>query len=61
MDMNDAEKKIMREHFLYWKGREDKGDVLLFGPVTRLVPMAWASSRRTMKRVHVPLRRAIRR
>jgi uncharacterized protein len=33
LDMNDAEKKIMQEHFLYWKGRQDNGDVLVFGPV----------------------------
>ena len=33
MDMNDAEKKMMQEHFLYWKGCQDKGDVLVFGPV----------------------------
>ena len=32
-DMNDAEKAMMQEHFLYWKGRQDKGDVLVFGPV----------------------------
>ena len=33
MDMNDAEKKLMQEHSLYWKGRQDKGEVLVFGPV----------------------------
>lgn len=33
MDMNDAEKKMMQEHFLYWKDRQAKGDVLVFGPV----------------------------
>src|SRR5437016_1968619 len=33
MDMNEAEKKIMQEHFLYWKGRQYKGEVLVFGPV----------------------------
>ena len=33
MDMNDAEKKMMQEHFLYWKGCQDKGEVVVFGPV----------------------------
>ena len=33
MDMNDAEKKMMQEHFLYWKGRQDRGEVVVFGPV----------------------------
>ena len=33
MDMNDAEKKLMHEHFLYWKARQDQGEVLVFGPV----------------------------
>ena len=33
MDMNEAEKTMMQEHFLYWKGRQDKGEVLVFGPV----------------------------
>jgi uncharacterized protein YciI len=33
MDMNDAEKKMMQEHFLYWKGRQEKGEVVVFGPV----------------------------
>ena len=33
MDMDDAEKKMMHEHFLYWKGRQDAGDVVVFGPV----------------------------
>ncbi|HET9714607.1 MAG TPA: YciI family protein [Pseudolabrys sp.] len=32
-DMNDQEKAIMQEHFLYWKARQDKGEVLVFGPV----------------------------
>jgi uncharacterized protein YciI len=32
-DMNDQEKAMMQEHLLYWKGRQDKGDVLVFGPV----------------------------
>jgi len=31
--MNDREKAMMQEHFLYWKGRQEKGDVLVFGPV----------------------------
>jgi uncharacterized protein len=33
MDMNDAEKKLMEEHARYWKAGQDKGDVLVFGPV----------------------------
>jgi uncharacterized protein len=32
-DMNDQEKAMMQEHFLYWKGHQDQGDVLVFGPV----------------------------
>ncbi|HET7805240.1 MAG TPA: YciI family protein [Pseudolabrys sp.] len=32
-DMNDQEKAMMQEHFLYWKGRQDRGEVLVFGPV----------------------------
>jgi uncharacterized protein YciI len=33
MDLNDQEKAMMQEHFLYWKGRQDKGEVVVFGPV----------------------------
>jgi uncharacterized protein YciI len=33
MDMDDSEKKMMNEHVLYWKGRQDQGEVLVFGPV----------------------------
>lgn len=33
LDMNDDEKKLMHEHSLYWKGRQDRGEVLVFGPV----------------------------
>ena len=33
MDMNEAEKAMMQQHFLYWKGRQDKGEVVVFGPV----------------------------
>ncbi len=33
MDMNDAEKKLMQEHSLYWKSRQAQGEVLVFGPV----------------------------
>jgi uncharacterized protein YciI len=33
MDMNDAEKALMHEHFLYWQRRLGAGDVLVFGPV----------------------------
>ena len=32
-DINAAEKKMMQEHVVYWKGRQDKGEVLVFGPV----------------------------
>ena len=32
-DMNDREKAMMQEHFLYWKGHQEEGDVLVFGPV----------------------------
>jgi uncharacterized protein YciI len=32
-DMNDDEKKLMHAHFLYWKERQDRGEVLVFGPV----------------------------
>jgi len=33
MDMNEAENAMMQEHFEYWKGRQDKGEVIVFGPV----------------------------
>ncbi|MGC1466853.1 MAG: YciI family protein [Pseudolabrys sp.] len=33
MDMNDDEKRMMHEHFLYWKSRQDAGEVIVFGPV----------------------------
>ena len=33
MDMNEAEKAMMQEHLQYWKGRQDRGEVLMFGPV----------------------------
>src|SRR6185312_5958972 len=33
IDMNDTEKKMMQEHAAYWKARQDKGEVLVFGPV----------------------------
>jgi uncharacterized protein len=33
MDMGESEKKLMHEHFLYWKGRQDAGEVPVFGPV----------------------------
>ncbi|HZQ11821.1 MAG TPA: YciI family protein [Pseudolabrys sp.] len=32
-DMSEAEKKMMQEHVLYWKGRQDRGEVIVFGPV----------------------------
>jgi uncharacterized protein YciI len=33
MDMNDDEKKMMHEHFQYWKSRQDAGTIIVFGPV----------------------------
>jgi uncharacterized protein YciI len=33
MDMNDTEKKMMQEHLGYWKGRLDRNEVIVFGPV----------------------------
>ena len=33
MDLNDQEKAMMQEHFQYWKGRQEQGEVLVFGPV----------------------------
>jgi uncharacterized protein len=33
MDMTDEEKGLMQEHFLYWKSRQDRGEVIVFGPV----------------------------
>jgi uncharacterized protein YciI len=33
MDLNDNEKKMMQEHFLYWKEHQQRGEVLVFGPV----------------------------
>jgi uncharacterized protein YciI len=33
MDMNEDEKKLMQQHALYWKSRQDKGEVVVFGPV----------------------------
>ena len=33
MDMTDGEKLLMQEHFGYWKARQDRGEVLVFGPV----------------------------
>jgi uncharacterized protein YciI len=33
MDMNDTEKSMMQRHFLYWKDRQDAGEVIVFGPV----------------------------
>lgn len=31
--MNEQEKAMMQEHFLYWKRHQDAGEVLVFGPV----------------------------
>ena len=33
LDMNEAERALMNEHLQYWKGRMDRGEVLVFGPV----------------------------
>jgi uncharacterized protein YciI len=33
LDMTDGEKQLMQAHFVYWKSRQDRGEVLLFGPV----------------------------
>ena len=33
LDMNESEREMMHRHFLYWKSRQDKGEVLVFGPV----------------------------
>lgn len=32
-DMNEQEKTLMQQHFIYWKERQDAGEVLVFGPV----------------------------
>jgi uncharacterized protein len=33
MDMSDEERGLMHEHFLYWKARQDRGEIVVFGPV----------------------------
>lgn len=33
VDMTNSEKKVMQEHFNYWKGLTDKGIVIVVGPV----------------------------
>jgi uncharacterized protein YciI len=33
MDMTDDEKQMMQEHVVYWKARQNRGEVLVFGPV----------------------------
>jgi uncharacterized protein YndB with AHSA1/START domain len=33
MDMNDAERAVMQEHFGYWSQRMNAGQVIAFGPV----------------------------
>ncbi|MGI8524796.1 MAG: YciI family protein [Pseudolabrys sp.] len=33
IDMTENEKKLMQQHAIYWKGRQDKGEVVVFGPV----------------------------
>jgi uncharacterized protein len=32
-DMTGEEKALMQEHFLYWKSRQEQGEVIVFGPV----------------------------
>jgi len=32
-EMTDAERKIMEEHVVYWKGLVDNGIAVVFGPV----------------------------
>ena len=31
--MNEQEEALMQQHFAYWKGWQNAGDVLVFGPV----------------------------
>jgi uncharacterized protein len=33
LDMTDEEKRLMREHVVFWTGLADEGVALLFGPV----------------------------
>jgi uncharacterized protein YciI len=33
MDLSDDEKSLMLEHAGYWRGRQQHGEVLVFGPV----------------------------
>jgi hypothetical protein len=61
-DMNEQEKSMMHEHVLYWKGRQDKGEVLVFGPVLDPKgPMAWELSWQRTKRRRALSWRVIRR
>jgi uncharacterized protein len=32
-DMNEAERRVMQEHVVYWTGFAKKGNAVLFGPV----------------------------
>jgi uncharacterized protein YciI len=32
MDMTDDEKAVMADHLVYWKGKLDAGEVVVFGP-----------------------------
>jgi len=32
-DMTEAERKVMQEHVVYWKGLADRGVAVVFGPV----------------------------
>ena len=32
-DMMEAERKVMQEHVVYWKGLADRGVAVVFGPV----------------------------
>src|SRR6266487_3437772 len=32
-DMTEAERKVMQDHVVYWKGLADRGVAVVFGPV----------------------------
>ena len=55
-DMNEQEKTLMQQHFIYWKERQDAGEVLVFGPVLDPKgPYGWALSARPMRPAHTRL------
>ena len=33
-DMTEAERAVMQEHVLYWKGLTDQGTAIVYGPVS---------------------------